>query len=352
MQFDIARQPLVPAFLTLFALAVTAVCVTAPAAAPQTPEAARCGAELLLPMPGELLSRFEAAHPFWAKTAAALLLTLAGMTVGRFTTRYNLYSVGTCAAIPLVAIVACGAGVGGAEIGAAGIGGTGAGAMGAGGVPLHGFAATALLALSAKNFCRAYRSGYSFDALFRATLYLGMLALVSPAALPLSLLLPAAVALFDRTLREVLVAAAGLLFVPLLFCYVNWGAGGSFRAPLAELVGHYAGTPCAMLRALPLHRLILSGGALLCSILSLCAFFTDIYATGTKQRAMLLFATGLLLLVALLLCTPAATPGDMALLAVPAAVLIPFFLVRTRRFLSSAIYLLLLAGAFASLLLQ
>lgn len=331
MQFDIARQPLVPAFLTLLALAVTAVCVAPSAGAPQLggvlPSAA---AGLALPMPGELLAHFESAHPVWAKAAAVLLLLIAGTTTGRFTIRYNLYSVGTCAAVPLVGIVACGAA--------------------AEGCPLSGFAATALMALSLKNFCRAYRSGYGFDALFRATLYLGALVLLTPAALPLVLLLPTAAMLFDRTLREVFVAAAGLLLMPLLLCYVNWGAGGSFAAPLAELAGSYAGMPCEMLRSRPPLSLLLPGGALLCSIVSLYAFFTDIYAVGNKQRSMLLFNAIALLVAVLLLCSPAAAPRDLVLPAVPAAVLIPYFLVRTRRFLASALYLLLLAGAFLSLL--
>ncbi len=334
MQFDIARQPLVPAFLTLLALAVTAVCVAPPAeAAAPLPAGAPLSdaAGLALPMPGELLARFESAHPVWAKAAAVLALLVAGTTTGRFTIRYNLYSVGTCAAIPLVGIIACSAA--------------------AEGCLLAGFAATALMALSVKNFCRAYRSGYSFDALFRASLYLGALVLLAPAALPFVLLLPTAAVLFDRTLRELLVAGAGLLLMPLLLCYVNWGAGGNFTAPLAELAGSYAGIPCEMLRSRPPLSLLLPGGALLCSLVSLYAFFTDIYAVGNKQRSMLLFDAIALLVAVLQLCSPAAAPRDLMLLAVPAAVSIPYFLVRTRRFLSSALYLLLLAGTLLSLLL-
>ena len=56
-----------------------------------------------------------------------------GMSVGRLTVRYNLYSVGTCLAIPLYGAIACGLAVGGDC--------------------LTTFAASALLALATKNFC-------------------------------------------------------------------------------------------------------------------------------------------------------------------------------------------------------
>ncbi|MFQ7502396.1 MAG: hypothetical protein ACLRMJ_03265 [Alistipes finegoldii] len=124
-----------------------------------------------------------------------------GMSVGRLTVRYNLYSVGTCLAIPLYGAIACGLAVSGDC--------------------LTTFAASALLALATKNFCRSYCNGFGFDAIFRASLYIGLLPLVATAAAPLLILLPLAVMLFRRTLREVAVAVAGLLLPALTLCYVN-----------------------------------------------------------------------------------------------------------------------------------
>lgn len=111
------------------------------------------------------------------------------------TIRYNLYSVGTCLAIPLYGAIVCGLAVGSDY--------------------LPAFTAAALLALSVKNFARSFCNGYGFDAIFRASLYLGLLPFVSTAALPLLLILPPAVLLFRRTLREAVVAVAGVLLRPL-----------------------------------------------------------------------------------------------------------------------------------------
>ena len=153
MKFDIARQPLVPAFLTLAALAVVAMwnaggpavsmAVQAGHAAGTVDIGRNAAGALAVSSPGELLAQFQAAHPVWARWIAGLLMLFTGMSVGRLTVRYNLYSVGTCLAIPLYGAIACGLAVSGDC--------------------LTTFAASALLALATKNFCRSYCNGYGFD---------------------------------------------------------------------------------------------------------------------------------------------------------------------------------------------
>ena len=149
MKFDIARQPLVPAFLTLAALAVVAMwnaggpavstAVQAGHAAGTVDIGRNAAGALAVSSPGELLAQFQAAHPVWARWIAGLLMLFTGMSVGRLTVRYNLYSVGTCLAIPLYGAIACGLAVGGDC--------------------LTTFAASALLALATQKICRAYRHG-------------------------------------------------------------------------------------------------------------------------------------------------------------------------------------------------
>ena len=184
MKIDIARQPLVPAFVTLFALAVTAMWGGAG-------NGVSAGAPETMPLLGGALTRFQAAYPVWARLAAGFMILFTGMCTGRIAIRYNLYGVSTCLPIPLYAVVACG--------------------IFSGGNYLTAFAASMLLALAAKNYCRSYCNGYGFDAIFRASLYLGLLPLVYAPATPLVLILPLAILLFKRTFREAVVAAAGLI---------------------------------------------------------------------------------------------------------------------------------------------
>ena len=343
MKFDIARQPLVPAFLTLAALAVVAMwsaggpavsmAVQAGHAAGTVDIGRNAAGALAVSSPGELLAQFQAAHPVWARWIAGLLMLFTGMSVGRLTVRYNLYSVGTCLAIPLYGAIACGLAVSGDC--------------------LTTFAASALLALATKNFCRSYCNGFGFDAIFRASLYIGLLPLVATAAAPLLILLPLAVMLFRRTLREVAVAVAGLLLPALTLCYVNWAAGGEFLAQVAEPGSAFiAGTPLALFLATPVQNLVLPGAVFLLDLTALLFFLSDIYALGTKPRLIFIFNISALLLTAAALCGPAATPATVALAAVPSAVLLPFMFVRIHRAIALPLYLLLLASAVISAVLQ
>ena len=336
MKFDIARQPLVPAFLTLAALAVAAMW----GAAGRGCDPALAGGAAILPegalttaSPGELLLQFQTAHPVWARWIAGLLIIFTGMCAGRMTIRYNLYSVGTCLAIPLFGAVVCGLAVGDDYL------------------PV--FTASALLALSIKNFARSFCNGYGFDAIFRASLYLGLLPFVSTAALPLLLMMPLAVLLFRRTLREVTVAAVGLLLPAFIICYINWGAGGDFPAPLTALGNAFiAGKPLMLFTAIPFRNLILLGGIFVLDLLALLFFLSDIYAVGTKSRTILIYNISVLVLTAAVLCGPAATPGAVAFAAVPSAMLLPFMFVRIHRSIALLLYLLLLASAIVGIVLQ
>ena len=307
MKFDIARQPLVPAFLTLAALAYAAM---RGAAEYGLDPALLNGAAAIHPAtavsPEAALLQFQTSHPVWARWIAGLLILFTGMCAGRMTIRYNLYSVGTCLAIPLYGAIVCGLAVGSDY--------------------LPAFTAAALLALSVKNFARSFCNGYGFDAIFRASLYLGLLPFISTAALPLLLILPPAVLLFRRTLREAVVAVAGVLLPAFTICYINWGAGGEF--------------------------LTLLGGIFVLDLLALLFFLSDIYAVGTKSRTILIYNISVLVLTAAVLCGPAATPGAAAFAALPSAVLLPFMFVRIHRGVALLLYLLLLASAVAEAVLQ
>lgn len=210
-----------------------------------------------------------------------------------------------------------------------------------------------LLALATKNYCRAFCNGYGFDAIFRASLYLGLMPLIYAPALPLLLLLPLAVLLFRRTFREVVVATAGLLLPIFTACYVSWGSGAEFTAPLVT-VGQSAieGMPLQLFLDIPLPALVMAGGIVLLDLTALFFFLADIYAAGTKPRFILFYNIGILVLALTLLCSPAATPEAFALLAVPSAILIPVFFVRIHRGMALPVYLIFLAAAFAGIFLQ
>lgn len=362
MRFDISRQPLVPAFLTLLLLSAVAMwgmdghangifgaidnatkgshAVSAPGLISDTgTDVAPAlqwignGSAFAIPPPALLLRQLQTIYPGWARLVAGFLLLFTALCIGRMTVRYNLYAVGTCIAIPLCGALLC--------------------ALPTGGETLPALAGGALLALSIKNFSRSFCNGYAFDAVFRASFYLGCLLLLLPQTLPLLLLLPLAVVLFRRTLRETTVALFGLLLPILFFSYVNWGAGGGFTAVFTQAVDELSGVNFGrLLSILSLPTRIVLGGIVLLSLWAILLFLADIYFVGTKARFILLFNIGVMLLSATTLFSPAATPAATSLTAVPAAVLLPLLFIRMRRFIALPLYLLLLAAAFAGVVLQ
>ena len=334
MKLNIARQPLVPAFLTLVALTVLAMWKAAPESM-SLQESADIPTRgiLAIASPEELLGAFQSSYPIWAKWIAGLLMLYTGTCLGRISLRYNLYAAGTCLAIPLFGIL-----------------GT---SLGLGNSLLVSLVAMTLLALAVKNYARAFRNGYAFDAMFRASLYLGILPLVRPASLPLILLLPLSVLLFPRTLRETVVALAGLLLPVLTFCYINWGAGGDFLAPLTLAYNAFtAGSPLEAIRAIPLPGLIPLAVILVIDLAAILYFLADSYSAGNRSRTILFFQIGLLLLLVPTLLNPVAKPVVINLLAVPSALLYPFLFVRIHRIAASILYLLLLAGSILIIMLQ
>ncbi len=331
MKFDVSQQPLVPAFLTLAIVSVAAACRADSAGTAVGASPVIDG--LAIAMPGRWLALFGASHPAWSRAAAAFLMMFAGMCIGRVTVRYALYGVSTCVAIPLFGFAAVCASCGGEA--------------------LTALTASALLALSIKNFCRAFCNGYRFDALFRASLYEGTLMVVCPESLPLALLLPLAVWLFRRTMRECIVALCGLLLPVLAVCYFNWGAGGDFLAPLSVWRSCFApGLPFGFVTRLSLPALVLGGCVLLLGLCAMAFLMTNIYATGSKPRYILFFAVGAWMLCLVAAAFPASSTAVTGLWAVPSALLLPLCLVRLHRSLALPVYLILAGLTLSVLILQ
>lgn len=327
MKFDIARQAFIPSFLTLAALAAAALYGPVAAAAP-APVAAVSG----LLLPGDFLALFQAAKPEWARALTCLLIVVTGIRTGHHTVRYNLYTTNTCIAIPLYGVLA--------------------GGLTAGVADLPALVDALVLILALKNFCRSFTTGYAFDAIFRGALYLGILFILDPKTLPLVLLLPLAVIHFHRTFRELLVAVTGLLLPLLTLCYVYWGMGEAFPAPVFVIADRLIeGEWLRILIDLPFGAQLLAGGAGLLLILSVQYFYSDLYAVSSRSRSILVFHLEALLLVGAIACLPGVSVPVFALAAVPAAVLLSLFFVRAHPGVAQPIYALSLAGAFYNMIL-
>lgn len=162
------------------------------------------------------------------------------------------------------------------------------------------------------------------------------------------LLLPAAVVLLKRTLRELTVTLAGMLLPLLTACYLNWATGAPFDAPLQQAVELFTHNDGMHLWNLPWPALLLPGALLLLDIASLAAYLNSVYSVGFKARGILALAGCMLLLTVAVALLPCATSVALLLCALPTALLAPFLLVRMHYALSLALYTLLLVWALAA----
>ena len=324
---DIIRQPLPVATFTFLVVVIVAF-VRAWVTQRFAGEIPAVSAPL-----GYYTAAFRLSWPLLSAAASIVMLFVAGFLIGRSSVRAELYATRCFLAMPLFGVVSCG-------------------------VLLSSDYLTQsltllLLVLASRNYYNSFHRHYCFDRMFRGSLYVGLIPLLYAPGAGLLLLIPLVVLLFRRTLREVAVAVAGLLLPALTLCYVNWAAGGEFLAPVAEPGSAFiAGTPLSLFLSTPVHNLVLPGAVFLLDLTALLFFLSDIHALGTKPRLIFIFNISVLLLTAAALCGPAATPATVALAAVPSAVLLPFMFVRIHRAIALPLYLLLLASAVISAVLQ
>lgn len=328
MNFDIARQRPSSAFLVLFALAAATPFALADVVTPP-PAPNHEG----IPPLGDLILYFQWQYPLPARIAAGAMVLVTGLYLGFMTIRLKLYPIKTSLSLSLYGITVCSF-LGGEDY-------------------LVGLAGSLLLALSIMNYSRSFHNEYSFERMFRASFWLGLLPLVYAPGLLLASGLLVAAMLFKRTLREVAVAIAGMFLPVFTICYINWGAGGEFFEPLATLIASFSThTPFDFLLSLPLAQLVLLGGLILTNVFAIMLFFSNRYAVGTQPRYIIIFNICMLALTAVSLLSSAATYGVFALLAAPSAIIIPTLFIRIDKTIAFILYLIFFAIAGIFLLLQ
>lgn len=314
---NVTRQPILIVLPTLFAL--LAALLVRKLGMSFGPEAMTLSPTLL----GGYINALQEAWPRVAWSLWFLCHSAAALILGRIGLRYGLYTGNCLLAIPLYGVVACGIFLGDDY--------------------LLGAVVALLLARISRNYAAACRNGYAFNALFRGSLYLGLLPLIYAPSLPLVLLLPITAILFQRTLREWIIATSGLLLPAAALCYLSWAFGGELLAPLEEVWSALTQGPLMAIFEEASILLVIELVVLLAAVLwALFYYLSDIYVATSKARAILTSEVWLFLLVLVSLFVPSATTTSFALVAVPTALLLPFLFVRLEKRLANGLYLIIL----------
>ena len=204
-----------------------------------------------------------------------------------------------------------------------------------------------LLILGSTQMIAAFKRSYQFEHVFKSAFCIGLLPMLYAPALPLVLIVPVTLVLYRRTLREAVVAAAGLL-LPFFICSVVWwGLGDSFG-----LMGHelLAGTTLGEDTALPalfgekgVWSKVYIG---LFAALTLCSaiiILRTLPSLRTRAKKIHIHFLWLLLLCLISLLLPGSTIASLGVLAVPCCVTVSAFFIRYRGWLPLAIYTVLTA---------
>lgn len=332
MRINLARQPLIPAFLSLVILLLLALSQTADGGSVPALRPGMSAEELPIPALGAWLEQFRQAHNGWAHLLGGLMLFFSAMTIGRMTARLKLYGINTFISMPLYTL--CLMGLVRTEWW------------------FSGLVVSTLLTLTIKNFCYSFRNGFSFDSTFRGGMYLAAAILVDPKAAPLLLALPIALVQFRRATREGMVAIAGLLLPPFTLAYLNWALGGSWIAPFQLLYRLFLeGEWLTCWLELSLTEQLFGGVLVVLNLLSIILFLLNSYTLSTRSRHTLFYASYLFMLCTTIALVPGASMHLIAELAVPTSLLLPVLFIRIRTSITQILYPALVAAALASLYL-
>lgn len=303
--------------LTMLATIVAAVAVRA-RLAPYPAETAADTAAFL----GSALGAWQIQHQTAAALIAAAVWFMAGWAIGLVVRVRELYFIRTTITIPIYGIVACGIFCPHDSLTAAVV--------------------SLLFVIAVRSYFEAFRDGYGFSQMFFGSMCLGALPLLYAPSVTLLLTMPLAVMIFKRSAREAIVALAGVMSVPLTVCYVCWGVGGGFAAPLLQTAEALA-TPSGyrFFGALPAVAAVLAGMLLALVLGAVLISSVNIYSMNSRARYFNFYNMCAFAIALSTLALPSSTPSAFGLIAVPTAMTIPAMLVQIKPHVANAIFAVL-----------
>ena len=282
---------------------------------------------------GELLQSLQGSVPTLSAIVWGIALFIAALDAGRFGPKYSIYPAYTLMAIPVFGILAGGVMVSGDY--------------------LLSTAAMMVMLLGTKYLIRCIMRTDSFNDLSLAMLYYGLLPLIiAPSAL-LYVALPILVLVVRSTWRDWVVAVASLLFPLFAVCYWTWCAGEGFIAMAEQIyTSAFTASEFSFFSTLNVAGIALLGVIIVMVLCAITLIISDKYSIKVKSRAVMRFNALMLVVTVAMFFLPSATASLFALVAVPAAMLIPLIFVRMGVGFTETLYRLMLVAAAANMVIM
>lgn len=258
---------------------------------------------------GAWLQQLQSMIPTFSALIWGAFIMMAGMMVGRFGARYSIYPAYTLMAIPIFGAVAS--------------------CIMISKDYLLSMCAALVMLLATKYIHRCVMRSKSFSDLSLSMLAFGILPLIYAPTAILLVVLPVIIFLVRNTWRDLVVTLASLLLPTAALCYWSWCAGNGFLTP-AENIYETLLTPSefSLFSTLNPASVLLLGVILLMILCSISLIISDKYSLKVKSRAIMRFNSLLLIATLSMLLMPSSTATTFAIIATPAAMLIPLIFVR------------------------
>ena len=278
----------------------------------------------VVPMVAEYLSAAERAWPITCIAVSALLLTAAGVVVGRIVGRFRLYPVQTFLTMPLFGFVSCGIFISGDMLAAS---------------------LTSLLGALALNYvCRGYLRERDLSAMLYAGLCIGTMMLISTSGAVYVAAALLAVFILSFSTRELFILLTAIALPVGVNCYAEWALGGDFLTPVLRFRDALlADSGVSSFGDDAVCALVLCGLLGFALVSSTMLFLANRFMVSLKSRGILIYNVVLWLLSVAMFALPSSTPADFAVAAVPMSVIMPVVFIRERERLSAILYLSLWA---------
>ena len=282
---------------------------------------------------GELLQSLQGSLPTLSAIVWGVMLFIAALDAGRFGPKYSIYPAYTLMAIPLFGVLAGGVMVSSDYLLSA--------------------AAMMVMLLGTKYLIRCIMRTNSFNDLSLAMLYYGALPLIlAPAAL-LYVALPMLVLMVRSTWRDLMVAVSSLLFPLAAVCYWNWCAGNGFLAVAENIYSSmFTASEFSFFSTLNVAGIILLGVIIVMVLCAITLIISDKYSLKVKSRAVMRFNALMIVVVLAMFFLPSATASLFALIATPAAMIVPLIFVRMGVGFTETLYRLMLVAAAANMVIM
>ncbi len=204
-----------------------------------------------------------------------------------------------------------------------------------------------LILFSISRYMNSYKAANCAGSLLSGSLALGCAVLLYPPAILLWIVVPVMLILFDRTLREAIVATVALLFAPFTYLYIKWFLGGDFQYLVTEFIstiiaksGFSIIDSFGTLSSIP--SIIILVLILYMTIVAMFAISTLDNTVKAKRRVRLVVAYAIVSIA--MIALPSADCSVFGLIAIPSSLLIPITMIRLRRKMAFTIYLALYIG--------